>query len=297
MTEPDTKRSERTDALVESARSGDSAALDSLLRGMQPELFRLSLHFLWHPEDAEDATQEILLRIANGLGRFRGDCTFRTWAYRVARNTLFSLKAQRMERRALSFDEFGADLEHGLCDLPLSDYGSLEQTLLLEEVKISCTLAMLLCLDREHRLAYIVGEVLDLDHNEGAAILEVSPAAFRKRLSRSRKLISSVMLSHCGLVEPANRCRCRKRVRSAITLGRVDPARLKFASSLACAKAFPRVLSEIRNLEALRRAREPLPLPQTRPVGDHPRPSRSRPSEVRFIAGLCKGFPARPERD
>lgn len=163
------------------------------------------------------------------LESFRGDSRFRTWVYRIACNQLLTLRRQRMEEHSLSFEEFGEDLARGLADDSLRVEGDADRNLLLEEVKIGCTLAMLMCLDRNHRLAYILGEIVELDHREAAEVLEITPAAFRKRLSRARSSITSFMISRCGLANPANACRCRRRVAPAIQLGRVDPANLRFA--------------------------------------------------------------------
>ena len=240
---------------VARARAGDRDALESVVRAVQKDVYRVALRFLWRPQDAEDATQEILIRVVTGLGSFRGDSSFRTWVYRVACNTLLSLRKKgRMERQSVSFDEFGDDLARGLSDDSLAVEYDLDEALLLEEVKIGCTLAMLMCLDRNHRLAYILGEILELDHNEAAEAMEITPAAFRKRLSRARASITSFMVSRCGLVNPANECRCRRRVATAVALGRVDPANLLFASSLEQARRFPQVLVKIRQLEETRRA-------------------------------------------
>jgi RNA polymerase sigma factor (sigma-70 family) len=238
---------------VARAKGGDRNALESVVRAVQQDVYSVALRFLWHPQDAEDATQEILIRVITGLGSFRGDSGFRTWVYRVACNTLLTLRRQRMEQRSMSFEEFAEDLARGLSDDPLQVEHDVEQELLLEEVKIGCTLAMLLCLDRNHRLAYILGEIVELDHHEAAEVLEITPAAFRKRLSRARASITSFMTSRCGLVNPANACRCRRRVATAIDLGRVHPAKLLFASSLDHAKRFPQVLAKIKQLEETRR--------------------------------------------
>lgn len=239
------------EADVARAQSGDRAALEKVLRAVHKDVYNLALRFLWHPQDAEDATQEILVRVLTGLGGFRGESAFRTWVYRVACNALLGARKRRMEERALTFEAFAGDLEHGLSDAGDDD---IENKLLLEEVKIGCTLAMLLCLDRDRRLAYIVGEILELDHDQGALVLDVTPDVFRKRLSRARAAIVAFMRARCGLVEPANACRCRKRVDAAVALGRVDPSRLLFASSQRQAREFPQVLAEIRRLEDTRRA-------------------------------------------
>lgn len=242
------------DLEVARAKAGDRDALESVVRAAQKDVYGMALRFLWHPQDAEDATQEILIRVITGLGGFRGDSGFRTWVYRIACNTLLRLRETRMERRSMSFEAFGDDLARGLSDGSPSADCDIGRELLLEEVKIGCTLAMLMCLDRNHRLAYILGEIMELDHHEAAEVLEVTPAAFRKRLSRARRSITSFMTSRCGLVNPDNACRCRSRVATAVALGRVVPAKLLFASSLQQAKRFPRVLAEIRRLEETRRA-------------------------------------------
>ena len=241
--------------LVARATEGDRDALETVIVSIRDDMYRLALRFLWHPQDAEDATQEILVRIVTGLGSFRGQSRFRTWAYRVACNTLISLRKKgRMERVALSFDDFAEDLDRGLSESRGGEIGDPERALLLEEVKIGCTLGMLLCLDREHRLAYIVGEILEMDHHEAAEALGIPPATFRKRLSRARQGIMNLMMSRCGLVNPANSCRCARRVETACALGRVNPDRLLFASSLEQARRFPAVLGVIRQLDAARRA-------------------------------------------
>lgn len=262
---------------VARAKAGDRSALESVVRAVQEDVYGVALRFLWHPQDAEDATQEILIRVITGLGSFRGDSGFRTWVYRVACNKLLTLRKQRMEQRSISFEEFGDELARGLSDDSLCVEYDLDEALLLEEVKIGCTLAMLMCLDRNHRLAYILGEIVELDHHEAAEVLEIAPAAFRKRLSRARASITSFMTSRCGLVNSANACRCRRRVTTAVALGRVDPENLLFASSLDCAKRFPEVLVRVRQLEETRRAAA---LYRSHP---NPKPSESFVSWLRRV--------------
>jgi len=239
---------------VARAQAGDRAALESVVTSIQKQVYALALRFLWHPQDAEDATQEILVRVITNIGSFRGESSVRTWVYRIACNTLLSLRQKRMETQTLSFAEFSEDLHRGLSDEPLVMQSDLDEALLLEEVKIGCTLAMLLCLDRDHRLAYILGEILELDHAEASHVLDISQDAYRKRLSRARADIVGVMQARCGLTNPANACRCRRRVKTAVALGRVDPTKLLFASATEQAKQFPQVLQEIRQLEETRRA-------------------------------------------
>jgi RNA polymerase sigma factor (sigma-70 family) len=247
---------------VERARGGDGAALEALVRGVQDPIYALALRMLWHPTDAEDATQEILVKLVTRLEAFRGDAQFTTWAYRVAVNHLLTTRRRRAERQAMSFSEFGDDLARGL-DEPHDPRG-VDEALLAEEVKVGCTQAMLLCLDRDQRAAYVLGEVFELDSRDAAYALDVNPAAYRKRLQRARERVQSFMLGHCGIVDPANPCRCRRRIGAAIAQGRVAPRALLFAqrgisdmerlhSAAAVMRSHPEVRAPQRIMELLRR--------------------------------------------
>jgi len=241
---------------VSLAKLGNQKALEAVIHSVQHDIYGIALRFFWHPHDAEDATQEILIKVITNLGGFRGESAFKTWVYRIASNTLLILNKKRMEKQAMSFDEFADDLANGLSSNLMHTECSLDDQLLLEEVKIGCTLAMLMCLDRKHRLSYILGEIIGLDNAEAAIVLEIKQATYRKQLSRARESISSFMTSQCGLANPKNMCRCSKRVDTALKLGRVDPDNLLFAHSLSKVKSSPSLLKKVKQLEDARHSAE-----------------------------------------
>ena len=88
---------------------------------------------------------------------------------------------------------------------------------------------MLLCLDREQRLVFVLGDLLGVSDTLGAEVLELSPDNFRQRLSRARRQLLEFAQGHCGLVDSGNRCRCARKTRAFIRDGIVDPERLLFA--------------------------------------------------------------------
>jgi len=237
--------------LAERARAGSRPALEDLTSRILPKVYGLSLRMLWDVEDAHDATQEILIRVITNLSTFRGECAFLTWVYRVAANYLLTFRKTRLEEQRMSFSLFSEDLAQGLEDKAAREPQS---ALLLEELRIGCTMAMLSCLDRPHRLAYIVGEIFALGHQQAAEILEINPGAFRKRLSRARGKIVEFMRAQCGIVNEANRCRCHRRLTTARQNGRVNPAALRFARDEETARQFPIVAAEVRRLEDTQRA-------------------------------------------
>lgn len=209
--------------LVAAATSGDVAALEQVLRMVQDPLYRLALRMVWRPADAEDATQEILIRVITRLASWKGEASLVTWAYRIGVNYLLNLRRRTpLERRELTFEKFGDDLADGLAT---ADYQGPDAALLAEEIRLSCTQAMLQCLDRSERVTYVLGEIFTLPSDQAAWILDTNPAAYRKRLERARTRIRAFMEAKCGLVNQAAPCRCSRRVETTVARGRLDPRR------------------------------------------------------------------------
>ena len=85
---------------------------------------------------------------------------------------------------------------------------------------------MLMALDREERLAYVIDTVFDLDSREAAAVVGISPEAYRQRLSRARSRLDAFMNQACGLANPEAACRCERQLpamRHLAKLNGVDP--------------------------------------------------------------------------
>jgi RNA polymerase sigma factor (sigma-70 family) len=106
--------------LVRAARDGDRASLEHLVLSIQDRVHSLALRMLWNPEDAKDATQEILIRIVTRLGTFRGASSFTTWVYRVAANYLLTARKSHLEEQRYTFQRFGQELDESLSDEPAS---------------------------------------------------------------------------------------------------------------------------------------------------------------------------------
>ena len=212
--------------LAFAAAAGDSGALERVLASLHDDVYGLALRMLWNREDADDATQEALIRIMTRISSYRGEAAFRTWAYRVAANHVLNWRKSRAERENLNFRRFADELHEGLED---PDPATPDAGLLAEEVKLGCTLGMLLCLDRDHRLAYVLSDVFDIPSADAAYICDVTPETFRKRASRARARLREFVDINCGLVNKSARCRCDRRVATAVRIGRVRPDDLDFA--------------------------------------------------------------------
>ena len=218
------------EGLVAQARNGSREALEHLVEKIRERVYGLAMRMLSHPADAEDATQEILIKTVTHLGQFRGECAFSTWVYRIACNHLLTTRKRRAERLELTFDVCRRHIEEGLVVQSPAASPEAEQGLIVEEMMLACMQAILLCLDRGPRMAYVLGEVLGLTSQQGAEILEIRPAAFRKRLSRGRNQVRAFMRRNCGLVDTNNPCRCARLVRQTIKSKWLNPGRLRFST-------------------------------------------------------------------
>src|SRR5207253_1928956 len=115
--------------------------------------------------------------------------------------------------------------------------------------------AMLLGLDREQRLAYILGDLLGLSGDDAAAVLEIEPAAYRKRLSRARMRLHDFLRAWCGIYDAANPCHCRAQVDAAIDRGMLVCGELDLSQQRAVARAAGEFDELVRVAEVLRSGR------------------------------------------
>lgn len=224
------KKNEELQAFVDKATAGDKKALETIVTSVQDMVFNLSLRMLGTFADAEDATQDILLKMITHLSSFRGDSSFTTWVFSIAVNHLKNYKKHMLACRPLSFEYYGDDIENGkIQDVPDLTQ-DIEKDILAEELKMSCTNVMLQCLDMESRCIFILGTMFKLDSRIAGEILEMTPEAYRQRLSRIRKKMADFLGQYCGEYG-SGRCKCKERVNYAIQNHRINPLQLDYTTA------------------------------------------------------------------
>jgi RNA polymerase sigma factor (sigma-70 family) len=216
-------------ALVARAKDGDADAVAALVQRHQSWIYNIARRMLYRPDQAEDATQEILIKVVTKLSTFEDRSSFRTWLYRIVVNHVLNVKrVQRAE--PLTFSRYAAALER-TPELDLPDPAlSPESQLLVDEARIGCTSGLLLCLSEEQRLIYILGGIFGVSDVVGAELLEISRDNYRQKLSRARSDLHNFMHGQCGLVNSANPCRCARKTLGFVRLGYIDPSKLIFAT-------------------------------------------------------------------
>ncbi len=224
------KTKEELQLLVDQATAGDKKALETLVADMQDMVFNLSLRMLGTFADAEDAVQDILLKMITHLSSFKGDSSFTTWVFRIAVNHLKNYKKHMFAHYPLSFEYYGDDIEKGkIQDVPDLTQ-NVDKNLLAEELKMSCTNVMLQCLDVESRCIFILGTMFQLDSRMAGDILGMTPEAYRQRLSRVRRKMANFLGQYCGEYGDG-RCRCKDRVNYAIQNHRINPLQTDYMTA------------------------------------------------------------------
>lgn len=220
--------SEQTDKdLVELILQGDRAALTKLVERHQPYIYNIAWKMTANIPDAEDLTQETLIKVISNLKSFKQNSSFKTWVYRIAKNHFLNNLKAPPKIFADNFADLGNHLD-AVPNIELSEQEIREQSDAIKEVRLQCLSGMLLCLTKEQRLIYIIGDIFGADHNVGSEIMEISKDNYRMKLSKARKDLYNFMENKCGLVNKSNPCRCHKKVTVATASGMVDAKNLLF---------------------------------------------------------------------
>src|SRR6202047_2830573 len=94
--------------LVEQAKNGSRAALEKLVLRHQAWIYNIAVRMVFHPQDAEEVTQEVLVKVFTRLSTFKGECKFRTWLYRITANHVLNMRRRSAENRVPTFGDYGA---------------------------------------------------------------------------------------------------------------------------------------------------------------------------------------------
>ena len=211
--------------LIAKSLEGNKAALTKLIKRHQDYIFNISLRLFLDTDDAMDATQEVLIKVITNLKTYQGKSQFRTWLYRIAFNHFLNAPQRKTEKMLMSPSQQVLSNRKAIATQEVTE--KWDETV-VEEVRILCSTAMLMCLTREQRLLYVIGDVFGADHKLGAQLFNISPGNYRVKLHRAKADLLSYVSGRCGLVDAKNPCRCPKKTRQFIKQGIVDKHNLKF---------------------------------------------------------------------
>ncbi len=162
------------DELVRRTLAGDLAAFEALVTRHGPVVHRVAARIVG-PEEAEDVSQDALLRAFHRLGRYRGEGTFRSWLLQIAHNTAITA----LRRRTEPVDDATVLEERPAGERLPAD--RLEQRERLDRLSVKLRL-----LRPEHRSVLVLRDVEGLSYEEVARVTDMPLGSVKGRLHRAR---------------------------------------------------------------------------------------------------------------
>jgi RNA polymerase sigma-70 factor (ECF subfamily) len=173
----DTVEPSDIEELARLAASGDAAALESLLAQIRPAVMRLSARMLPHREDAEEACQDALLRIATRIDTFEGRSSFQTWMYAVASNS--ARDTYRSMRRRFA--------EHSVVEMPAHADPRTTSVIAGTRLDLLDALEDLGAERPELARAVVLRDVAAVDYAEIARLLDVPLGTAKSHIHHARR--------------------------------------------------------------------------------------------------------------
>jgi RNA polymerase sigma-70 factor (ECF subfamily) len=189
----------RAGELVQKFKDGDERAFDELVLMFHGQIFGFAYRLLNRYEDAEDAAQEIFVKVYRSIGRFRGDAGFSTWLYAIAVNTCRS--RMRKTKRRLSFEVRMAD-RPGAGDDDMAEPVAVDQGALpdksLEMKELSRDVARVVAdLPADFATVMVMRDIQDMTYDEISAALGCSMGTVKSRLCRARVMARDKLKRYC----------------------------------------------------------------------------------------------------
>lgn len=192
----DQRTIEGTDALVRRAVAGDHAAFHDLVAPHLSMFHFAILRIVKDPSDTQDALQDGLLSIYQDLPRFEGRSQFSSWAYRICVNAALQVLRNRRRRREQFMEDLASqgEDEGRPMDAEAMPEWSVEPDAPLElereEVRVRMTRTLDLLPDTL-RVVFVLKDIEDMDTQEIATMLEITPTVVRQRLHRARMFLQA----------------------------------------------------------------------------------------------------------
>lgn len=192
-------------SLVEELREGSDEAFASLFATYQAPIHNLVFRLLDDPSEAPDVTQEVFLKVFRKIGGFRGECSLKTWIYRIAVHEASNYRRwlSRHRREELSLDEW-KDGHPGLSEV-IADPRETQDDWLLRQERSQAVETALSQVKESFRVAVALRDIEGLSYEEIADVLQVALGTVKSRILRGREGLKQNLAALLG-ERPAAAC-------------------------------------------------------------------------------------------
>ncbi len=181
--------------LIKRCQAGDLSAFDELIDAYDNKILSYCFRMLGNRADAEDAAQEVFVKVYRFIGKFTGKSSFSTWLYKIASNVCMDM-LRKAKRRGESISLHQQNDEGDAFSLPLADEGltPFEQAQLSEAQQV--LFDALLKLPEEQKQVIILRDVEGLSYEEIAEIVHAAEGTVKSRINRGRKTLQTILEPH-----------------------------------------------------------------------------------------------------
>lgn len=176
--------------LIGRMQAGDSTAVADLASTYAPKIHQLAFRYVKNWEDAEEVTQDVLMKVYRKIDAFRGDAALSSWIYRITFNTAMSrLRTGRNARQAEQHQEQAGGEATGRVTLEVADWSSMADDEVMRSEMRQRLIAALRHLPAVYRVPVLLRDIQGLSTEEASAVLHVKPQTLKSRLHRGRLIL------------------------------------------------------------------------------------------------------------
>ncbi len=189
--------------LLAALKTGDDAAYELLVRSYTPRMLSVARRFLRSEEDARDAVQDAFLSAFRAIDRFEGNSRISTWLHRIVVNaSLMKLRTRRRKPERSIEELMPGFLENGHLEQPASEWRKLPEDQVAQRELRELLLEKIHELPEGHRTVLLLRDIEELDTEETAKALELTPGAVKTRLHRARLALRGLLEPHLRRIDP-----------------------------------------------------------------------------------------------
>lgn len=172
------------------AQKGDIAAFEKLVSANEAFVYNLALRTLGNGQDAQDAAQEVFIKVWTSLSSFRGESKLSVWLYRITSNVCTDiLRRRKTDTVSLTIeDDEGGESEFAVPDTAPTPHEALEK-----KERQSALAAALEALPEDYRRALLLRESGGLSYAEIASLLHTDLGTVKSRIFRARKKLCEIL--------------------------------------------------------------------------------------------------------
>lgn len=195
VSEQEIDRSEE-EQLVSRASRGDAQAFAELVRKYEKLVYNLSYQASGNADDAFDISQEVFIKVYRSLDKFRGDCRFFTWLYRITMNTVKDYIRSQKRKKTVSLSEYDEEEDGPSATRDIPDETTEADPEEMTEIKEKRRLVRqaIAQLSEDHRTILTLRDMEGYSYEEIAEMLELEIGTVKSRLNRARQAVKEYLL-------------------------------------------------------------------------------------------------------